>query len=53
MNKNKNYDCVAEARKIRQQIQEETKNMTPEEELKYYKEHSKKNPLWKKLTASK
>ena len=56
MNKKKEFDCVELKHAIQEEIYEETKDMTQEEEREYLRKNLEKGPLgkkWKELQEQK
>ena len=47
MNKKKTFDCVEMKRQIQAKMYEETRGMSHEEELEYYRSRAKE--FWKKM----
>ena len=51
----KSFDCLAFKDKVQAQIYEEIKDLSPEEELRYWRRQAETGPLakwWKKVRAA-
>lgn len=43
------FDCIAFKRKVQEEIYQETKDMTPEEELEYIHRQVQESEIWRKF----
>jgi hypothetical protein len=51
----KPFDCIAYKRRVQAEIYEETKGMTPREEIEYFNHAAETGPLadvWKRIRAA-
>ena len=45
----KGFDCIAFKRKVQEQIYQETKDMTPEQEMEYIHRNARESKIWRRF----